>query len=211
MNNHPNNRPYINFESDDSASSIVGRTSAPHNDADAAVVKLGNFIDYQIGALVMNTSCHFAHVESVPLSHTLSLLFPFAVSGAQEEASPKRKSDTPPSDAMGEGGSSPKKKKPLTVERREDRNLREKERSLKITQQIHELRNLLSMGGVIVPKVSGFGRPHHLNVTCQMSVHLYSFARHNRREPKAPYSRKQRITFAYSSSNSIVSRWINPN
>ncbi|KAL7433818.1 hypothetical protein ACHAXH_005912 [Discostella pseudostelligera] len=120
MNNHPNNRPYINFESDDSASSIVGRTSAPHNDADAAVVKLGNFIDYQ--------------------------------RGAQEEASPKRKSDTPPSDAMGEGGSSPKKKKPLTVERREDRNLREKERSLKITQQIHELRNLLSMGGVIVPK-----------------------------------------------------------
>ena len=32
--------------------------------------------------------------------------------------------------------------------------MREKERSLKITQQIHELRNLLSSGGVIVPKVS---------------------------------------------------------
>lgn len=47
-----------------------------------------------------------------------------------------------------------KKKKPLTNERREERNLREKERSLKITQQIHELRNLLSLGGVIVPKVS---------------------------------------------------------
>ena len=31
--------------------------------------------------------------------------------------------------------------------------MREKERSLKITQQIHELRNLLSVGGVIVPKV----------------------------------------------------------
>lgn len=31
--------------------------------------------------------------------------------------------------------------------------MREKERSLKITQQIHELRNLLSSGGVIVPKV----------------------------------------------------------
>jgi len=30
--------------------------------------------------------------------------------------------------------------------------MREKERSLKITQQIHELRNLLSMGGVVVPK-----------------------------------------------------------
>lgn len=46
------------------------------------------------------------------------------------------------------------KKKPLTNERREERNLREKERSLKITQQIHELRSLLSAGGVIVPKVS---------------------------------------------------------
>ncbi len=46
-----------------------------------------------------------------------------------------------------------KKKKPLTNERREERNMREKERSLKITQQIHELRNLLSSGGVIVPKV----------------------------------------------------------
>ena len=47
-----------------------------------------------------------------------------------------------------------KKAKPvLTNERREERNMREKERSLKITQQIHELRNLLSVGGVIVPKV----------------------------------------------------------
>ena len=47
-----------------------------------------------------------------------------------------------------------KKAKPvLSDERREERNLREKERSLKITQQIHELRNLLSVGGVIVPKV----------------------------------------------------------
>jgi PAS domain S-box-containing protein len=49
-------------------------------------------------------------------------------------------------------GASNKKKKPLTDERREERNMREKERSLKITQQIHELRNLLSSGGVIVPK-----------------------------------------------------------
>ena len=46
-----------------------------------------------------------------------------------------------------------KKKKPLTNERREERNMREKERSLKITHQIHELRNLLSSGGIIVPKV----------------------------------------------------------
>jgi len=45
-----------------------------------------------------------------------------------------------------------KKKKQLSNERREERNMREKERSLKITQQIHELRNLLSLGGVIVPK-----------------------------------------------------------
>ena len=46
-----------------------------------------------------------------------------------------------------------REKKPLTNERREERNMREKERSLKITQQIHELRDLLSSGGVLVPKV----------------------------------------------------------
>ena len=65
----------------------------------------------------------------------------------------KRTPDAPSSNEM-EDMSPNKKKKPLTHERREDRNLREKERSLKITQQIHELRGLLSMGGVIVPKVS---------------------------------------------------------
>jgi hypothetical protein len=68
-------------------------------------------------------------------------------------SSPQRTPAIPPSDGMGDMPSN-KKKKPLTHERREDRNLREKERSLKITQQIHELRGLLSMGGVIVPKAS---------------------------------------------------------
>jgi len=66
---------------------------------------------------------------------------------AAATASLKRRPDSPPSADLGG-----EKKKPLTNERREERNLREKERSLKITQQIHELRNLLSMGGVIVPK-----------------------------------------------------------
>lgn len=68
-------------------------------------------------------------------------------------ASLKRSPDSPPSAELGEEEDPNKRKKPLTTERREERNLREKERSLKITQQIHELRNLLSMGGVIVPKV----------------------------------------------------------
>lgn len=68
-------------------------------------------------------------------------------------ASLKRSPDAPPSAELGgQDQESCKKKKPLSNERREERNLREKERSLKITQQIHELRNLLSMGGVIVPK-----------------------------------------------------------
>lgn len=67
----------------------------------------------------------------------------------------KRKPEAPPSAAAvgsADAGSECKKKKPLTNERREERNMREKERSLKITQQIHELRELLSMGGIIVPK-----------------------------------------------------------
>ena len=66
----------------------------------------------------------------------------------------KRKPDSPPSGDLDTDSLDDKKKKPLTNERREERNMREKERSLKITQQIHELRNLLSLGGVIVPKVS---------------------------------------------------------
>ena len=48
--------------------------------------------------------------------------------------------------------SSGNKKKKLDDVKREERNLREKERSYRITSQINELRNLLSSGGVIVPK-----------------------------------------------------------
>lgn len=51
------------------------------------------------------------------------------------------------------GGRSKKKaKKALDDSKREERNAREKERSYRISKQINELRNLLSSGGVIVPK-----------------------------------------------------------
>ena len=66
----------------------------------------------------------------------------------------KRKPDSPPSSVMESDSGSSKKKKPLTNERHEERNMREKERSLKITQQISDLRELLCLGGIIVPKVS---------------------------------------------------------
>lgn len=54
----------------------------------------------------------------------------------------------------GGGGGSKKggKKKKLDESKREERNAREKERSFRISRQINELRNLLSSGGVIVPK-----------------------------------------------------------
>lgn len=45
-----------------------------------------------------------------------------------------------------------KKKKRVNERKREERNLREKERSLRISKQINDLRDLLSSGGVIVPK-----------------------------------------------------------
>jgi PAS domain-containing protein len=45
-----------------------------------------------------------------------------------------------------------KKKRKLDREKREERNAREKERSFRISKQINELRDLLSSGGVIVPK-----------------------------------------------------------
>jgi Helix-loop-helix DNA-binding domain len=44
------------------------------------------------------------------------------------------------------------KKNELGEDKREERNAREKERSFRISRQINELRNLLSSGGVIVPK-----------------------------------------------------------
>ncbi|KAG7340067.1 PAS domain S-box containing protein [Nitzschia inconspicua] len=47
---------------------------------------------------------------------------------------------------------SKRKKKKLDDSKREERNAREKERSFRISRQINELRNLLSSGGVIVPK-----------------------------------------------------------
>lgn len=45
-----------------------------------------------------------------------------------------------------------RKKNKLGDMKREERNAREKERSFRISKQIDELRNLLSSGGVIVPK-----------------------------------------------------------
>lgn len=45
-----------------------------------------------------------------------------------------------------------KKSKKLDEGKREERNAREKERSFRISKQINELRNLLSSGGVVVPK-----------------------------------------------------------
>jgi len=45
-----------------------------------------------------------------------------------------------------------KRKKRMDEKKREERNAREKERSFRISKQINELRDLLSSGGVIVPK-----------------------------------------------------------
>ena len=42
--------------------------------------------------------------------------------------------------------------KSLEEQKREERNLREKERSLRISEQINELRDLLMNGGVVIPK-----------------------------------------------------------
>eukprot|EP00579_Thalassiosira_antarctica_P006058 CAMPEP_0201883916 /NCGR_PEP_ID=MMETSP0902-20130614/16303_1 /ASSEMBLY_ACC=CAM_ASM_000551 /TAXON_ID=420261 /ORGANISM="Thalassiosira antarctica, Strain CCMP982" /LENGTH=414 /DNA_ID=CAMNT_0048412785 /DNA_START=296 /DNA_END=1540 /DNA_ORIENTATION=- len=135
MNNIGNNAFGIKFESDGSASSMMGGSAAinasmPHirqgaasnyDAAAAAVAKLGSIMDGQRGA-------------------------PAATSFL------KRKPDSPPSSVMESDSGSSKKKKPLTNERREERNMREKERSLKITQQISDLRELLCLGGIIVPK-----------------------------------------------------------
>lgn len=131
MNNLGNSQFGIKFESDDSTNSMLGNAPVPrdashYNAAEAAVAKLESIMVGQRGP--------------PPPAAAASL---------------KRKPDAPPSnamDGMGEDDDFNKKKKPLTNERREERNMREKERSLKITQQIQELRDLLSLGGIIVPK-----------------------------------------------------------
>lgn len=53
---------------------------------------------------------------------------------------------------QGSGQKGSRKIKKLNDVKREERNAREKERSFRISRQINELRNLLSSGGVIVPK-----------------------------------------------------------
>mmetsp|Transcript_7723 Transcript_7723/g.16108 ORF Transcript_7723/g.16108 Transcript_7723/m.16108 type:complete len:481 (-) Transcript_7723:170-1612(-) len=54
--------------------------------------------------------------------------------------------------AGGQGAKVQPEEDPLDDEKREERNLREKERSFKISRQISMLRDLLSSGGVAVPK-----------------------------------------------------------
>lgn len=63
-----------------------------------------------------------------------------------DEKKPQKKAS-----AEGKGAKSRKKKR-MDDQRREERNQREKERSFRISKQITEIRNLLSSGGVVVPK-----------------------------------------------------------
>ena len=56
------------------------------------------------------------------------------------------------SSSMDQSKDRPSKKKKANDKKREERNAREKERSLRISQQINDLRGLLSNGGVVVPK-----------------------------------------------------------
>jgi Helix-loop-helix DNA-binding domain len=68
----------------------------------------------------------------------------------EEQKAPERVSG---SESNSKGGAkSRKKKREENEHKREERNQREKERSFRISKQITDLRNLLSSGGVVVPK-----------------------------------------------------------
>jgi len=75
-----------------------------------------------------------------------------------DEGKTSRSQDNPSKDSMssrsvdGSEDKNPRKKNRLDEMKREERNAREKERSFRISKQINDLRNLLSTGGVIVPK-----------------------------------------------------------
>lgn len=74
-------------------------------------------------------------------------------SQGQEEDEDDRGGDEQPEEPSSSGAQKGgRKRRKLDDMKREERNAREKERSFRISRQINELRNLLSSGGVIVPK-----------------------------------------------------------
>ncbi|EJK65393.1 hypothetical protein THAOC_13749 [Thalassiosira oceanica] len=125
----------IKFESDDSANSLLGLSNPS---------LLANNSSQQYDA-------DSASAAVVGMSNLTEPGAPAEGPGIVLPQAPSQKRKTEPA-TQSEASAKKKLKKAITCERREERNLREKERSLKITQQIHELRNLLSLGGVIVPK-----------------------------------------------------------
>lgn len=113
--------------------------------AEEAVAKLGSIMI----APRPNTQGSHGHAPLGPMTSAQDLL------GEDDESMSQKRKAASDLDDLGDETDDKKgrgKKKHLTNERREERNAREKERSLKITHQIHELRTLLSAGGVIVPK-----------------------------------------------------------
>jgi hypothetical protein len=89
---------------------------------------------------------------------TLTCVFDFIPTIVAAAGLPPHPEQADSSDAMGSesldenGEPFSKRGKKLEEGKREERNAREKERSFRISRQINELRNLLSSGGVIVPK-----------------------------------------------------------
>lgn len=154
----------IKFESDDSANSLLGlsnpsllaNNSSQQYDADsasAAVVGMSNLTEPGAPAEgELNLFCITAAKINALVSRP-SVIKQLQGPGIVLPQANSQKRKTEPTSAQSEASAKKKQKKAISCERREERNLREKERSLKITQQIHELRNLLSLGGVIVPKV----------------------------------------------------------
>eukprot|EP00804_Cyclotella_cryptica_P021874 CCRYP_000839-RA/>CCRYP_000839-RA protein AED:0.10 eAED:0.10 QI:314/1/1/1/1/1/2/400/455 len=176
MNNMSKNPFGIKFEDgSESSRSFIGGTNnkavveSDYDAAEAAVAGLeslmddgnisGEFfssvsspfipVDYLFFCTIVRSEIDEGLLICCIFEHAPYLLFTVGYSSSHASG-PKRTHDD--SSGRGSDENSSKKKKHLTSERREERNLREKERSLKITQQIHELRSLLSSGGVIVPK-----------------------------------------------------------
>lgn len=71
---------------------------------------------------------------------------------SDEEQGLKTSAERSLSNASTTSAGSPKRKKKKGDSKRKERNAREKERSFRIAKKINELRELLSTGGVIVPK-----------------------------------------------------------
>lgn len=128
-----NNSFGFNFDTEETM--VAPCTEQQQEDAQAADNAVASLSSIAKEAQAMERSSHGSSNDSRASSLNQAAVVSLS-SGGDSQGPPSKKS----------------RKNELGEDKREERNAREKERSFRISRQINELRNLLSSGGVIVPK-----------------------------------------------------------